>query len=115
MARDHVELTRWYAGRSSVVAVRGAVDCNSCRRLSATIGDALDAAPARLVIDLCGVELVDSMSLAVLVDTRRRALRHGVELRLVCDVPSALQVLALTGLDRAFDIYRTNQAALEDR
>lgn len=59
------------------------------------------------------LRFVDSTGLAVLVQARRRALRRGIDLKLACDVPGTLKVLALTGLNRSFDVYPTSERALE--
>jgi anti-sigma B factor antagonist len=87
-----------------VVMVRGALDVGHALHLSTALDDVLATGPRRLVVDLCAAELVDSTGLAVLVRARRRALRLGVEFTLACDVPGTLKVLALTGLDRSFNI-----------
>ncbi len=112
MGRSRFEVTRRDAGSVSVLVVRGAVDLSRCRRLVAAIHEAFRDAPEQLVLDLCGIEFVDSSGLGVLVHARRRALRRGIQLKLVCNVPSALKVLSLTGLDRAFDVYPTSERAL---
>lgn len=65
------------------------------------------------MIDLCQLELVDASGLAVLVHARARALRQGTELKLVCDVPSTLRVLAVTRLDRAFEIAPTTDVGMQ--
>ncbi len=113
MAHGTFEVTRRDTGRLSVLVVRGAIDITRSHRLGSAIHEVLGDGPQQLVLDLCGVELVDSTGLAVLVDARRRALRQGIELRLACDAPRALKVLALTGLDRAFDIYPSSEGAVE--
>lgn len=112
MGHSRFDVTRRDAGSVTVLAVRGAVDMSRCRRLVAAIHEALRDGPEQLVLDLCGIEFVDSSGLGVLVHARRRALRLGIQLKLVCNVPSALKVLSLTGLDRAFDVYPTSEGAL---
>ena len=95
-----------------MLVVRGGVDVARARQLGSAINDALGATPERLVIDLCDVEFVDSTGLAVLVNARRRTLRQGIELRLVCDVPRTLRALAITQLDRALDVHSSREDAL---
>ncbi len=113
MAHFSFEVTRPDAARVSVLVASGALDIVSCRRLSSAVNEMLGTGPEGLVIDVCAVEFVDSTGLAILVQARRRALRAGIELRLVCDAPTTLKVLALTGLSRSFDIYPTREDALE--
>lgn len=106
------EVSRRDLGAVCVLVVRGQVDIARARRLGSAINHALGAKPERLVIDLCDVEFPDSIGLAVLVHARRRTLRQGIELRIVCDVPSTLEALALTQLDRGLDVHRTREDAL---
>jgi anti-sigma B factor antagonist len=106
------EVVRRDLGTVCILVVRGGVDIARARQLGSTINDALGTTPERLVIDLCDVEFVDPTGLAVLVNARRRTLRQGIELRLVCDVPSTLRVLAITQLDRALDVHRSREEAL---
>jgi anti-sigma B factor antagonist len=95
-----------------VVIVRGALDLAHSLHLNTALDHVLETAPRRLVVDLCAAELVDSAGLAVLVRVRRRALRLGVELTLACDVPGTLKVLALTGLDRSFNVLHSGAAGI---
>ena len=106
------EVTHRDLGTVCVRVARGEMDVARARRLGSAINEVLGRGPQRLVIDLCDVEFVDSSGLAVLVHARRRTLRQGIELRLVCDVPSTLRVLALTQLDRVFDVHRSREHAL---
>jgi anti-sigma B factor antagonist len=106
------EVVRRESGTVCVLVVRGEIDIARARRLGSAINEVLGTGRERLVIDLCDVEFVDSSALAVLVHARRRALRQDIELRLVCDVRSTLRVLAVTQLDRVFDIHRSREQAL---
>lgn len=107
------EVLRRESGTVCVLVVRGDIDITRARRLGSAINGVLGTGPQRLVIDLCDVAFVDSTALAVLVHARRRALRQDIELRLVCDVASTLRVLAVTQLDRVFDVHRSRENALQ--
>lgn len=106
------EIARRDLATACVLVVHGEVDIARSRRLGSAINHALGANPKRLVIDLCDVEFVDSTGLAVLGHARRRTLRQAIELRLVCDTRSTLEMLALTQLDRALDVRRSRKDAL---
>lgn len=96
--RGRLEVTRHNAGPSTVLIVSGKIDVFRCRQLGSAIDDALRQTPLRLVIDLCDAEVVDATGLAVLVRARAFARRRGIQLKLVCDSPSTLKVLALAGV-----------------
>ncbi len=76
------------------------------------LSEVLRERPARLVIDLNKLELLDSTGLSVLLNARRRAVRAGVELSLVCDVRATLRLLEITRLDRDFNVFPSVEAAL---
>ena len=70
----------------------------------------MDEGHYRLVVDLEGVEFMDSTGLGVLVSCLKRAKEHGGDLSLVCTSPQILRVLSITGLDKVFEV----RASLDD-
>ncbi|MGH2874450.1 MAG: STAS domain-containing protein, partial [Solirubrobacteraceae bacterium] len=52
-----------------------------------------------LVLDLCGVEFIDSTGLSVLVKAHKRATEAGRSFKLIRGGPQAQRLLALTGLN----------------
>lgn len=65
----------------------------------------------RLAVDLNGVEFMDSSGLAVLISGLRRTKEHDGSLVLISPTASVKRVLAITGLDRVFDIYDSVEKA----
>lgn len=108
------EVTHRICEKASVLDVRGELDLAHASTLGVAVNQALASNPQRLVIDLCRVPFIDPRGLAVLLGARRRALHAGIELRLACDVGSTLRLLALTRLDRDFDVRPTRAAALSE-
>lgn len=100
-------------GAVAVLAVTGELDIARCPRLGVAINEALRTRPSALVVDLCGVTFADSTALALLLNARRRTQQQRIPLRLACNVPSTLQLLELTRLDRDFEVYPSRQAALK--
>jgi anti-anti-sigma factor len=60
-----------------------------------------------VVVDLSGVEEIDSLALGVLVLAQKRLTMNGGGLSLVCDRPQVLRQLERTGLDRTFAVRPT--------
>lgn len=58
-----------------------------------------------LVIDMSGVDFCDSTGLGVLVAIVKRVRTAGGDLRLVTDDERLTALLAITRLDRVFDVY----------
>lgn len=61
-----------------------------------------DPAEDQLVIDLAGVQLLDSTGLGALVSLRNRARRDGGRLGLICPDPQLMRLFWFTGLRPAF-------------
>jgi anti-sigma B factor antagonist len=64
------------------------------------------------VIDLSGVEFIDSTGLSVLLNGLRRVTRAQGKMALVISNPTVLRLFEITRLDSTFDIYSTREAAL---
>jgi anti-sigma B factor antagonist len=60
----------------------------------------------QVVVDLRGVEFMDSTGLGVLVGALKRLREQEGDLALVCTEGPVLKILTLTGLDRVFPIHR---------
>ena len=67
------------------------------------------------IVDLEGVEFIDSAGLGVLLGGRERAQSRNGDLVLVATGRSVVRVLELTGLTRVFEIHASRVAALGDR
>jgi anti-sigma B factor antagonist len=78
----HVELEPLRAEAMMIVRVSGALDRFSGPRLKDMLLRAVDTGTNQLIIDLSGVNSVDSSGLGVLVGTLKRARQVGGDLRL---------------------------------
>jgi anti-anti-sigma factor len=98
--RSSVDLSAEFevAGDSTVLYLRGEIDLSNADRLRDALAPHLDS-DRRLVIDLGGVEFLDSSCLAVLVQSR--GLLEAAGGRFLLREPSrvAAEVLRLSGLD----------------
>jgi anti-anti-sigma factor len=65
-----------------------------------------------LVLDLAELSFIDSSGLAALVAGYKAAMEAGGNLKLASLAPQVAQVLALTHLDRVFEIYAKVDEAL---
>jgi anti-sigma B factor antagonist len=95
-----------------VLALHGDLDVEGGPVLRDALQGALDELPgARLVVDLEGVDFLDSAGIGVLVGGRERARSLDGDLVLVATGRNVLKVLELTGLDRAFEIHASRDEA----
>lgn len=99
-------------GALAAVAVRGEIDIRSAPDLRAWLGRAVDEGATQLVLDLSGVEFMDSSGLGVLVGVHKRLARIGGRLRVVGVSAPVARLLAVTGLTRVFDVRDSTGTAL---
>jgi anti-anti-sigma factor len=88
----------------ALVTLVGEIDMSTVGRLSAVVGDLLNPAPPRLVLDLAGVTFCDSQGLGTLVVLSRKAAMAQSVLVLVNVGDFLLRVLDITGLRGALMI-----------
>ncbi|HTJ71762.1 MAG TPA: STAS domain-containing protein [Actinospica sp.] len=94
----------------AVLLVSGEVDLAGSARLSAALGAAL-APGAPLVVDLSGVDFLDSAGLRALALAERTAADLGGRL-LIVPSPAAMRVFEITGLAAAFELCRDLDGAV---
>jgi anti-sigma B factor antagonist len=96
---------------TTVVHVGGDLDVYTAPRLKETLDEVMTAG-ARLVIDLSGVQFIDSTALAVLVGALQKSQTDGGDFRLVVGDPFLLKIFHITGFDGLFSIYPHVEDAL---
>ena len=105
-----LSITTEAKGEATVVQAGGDLDVYSAPRLKETLDQTLIG--SRLVLDLSGVEFIDSTALGVLVGALQLSRSSGGELRLVVDDPFLLKIFRITGFDGMFSIYPQLEDAL---
>ena len=89
------------------MSLTGEIDMSTVGRLSAVVGDLLNPAPPRVVLDLAGVTFCDSQGLGTLVVLSRKAALAQSVLVLINVGDFLLRVLDITGLRGALMIQET--------
>ncbi len=105
-------LTTREAGDRTVIAVGGEVDVYTAPRLRDTITELVGAGSTELLVDLSGVEFLDSTGLGVLVGGLKKVTATGGSLELVCSSERLLKIFRITGLGKVFTIHDSADAAL---
>lgn len=101
-----------------VLIVVGEVDIRTAPQLRERISQLLAAGSRHLLLDLQGVDFVDSTALSVMVGAHKQLGRDGGRLAIVCSREPVLRVLAVTGLSKVFDLhdsYESLEKAREER
>jgi len=82
-----------------VVAVSGELDLASSATLDQQLTRMLDAAAALVVVDLRGLEFMDSTGLSTLVKAHQRAEQAGKRFALIRGSQQVQRLLSLTGVE----------------
>ena len=89
----------------TIVTICGEIDLYTAPRLHSELAGLLaDGMPARVVIDMSGVEFCDSTGMNVLLSCLRRARERGGELEIAAPKPAVRKILQVTGLDSVFTL-----------
>lgn len=86
-------------GEMCVVAVSGELDLASSATLDQQLTRMLDAAAALVVVDLRGLEFMDSTGLSTLVKAHQRAEQAGKRFALIRGSQQVQRLLSLTGVE----------------
>jgi len=96
----------------AVIMLGGEVDVYTSPRLKQEMVDLLNQGQVHLIVDLNGVEYLDSTGLGVLIGGLKRARERDGDLRLICENMRILRIFEITGLTKIFEIDNNEGDAL---
>lgn len=96
----------------TVLEVGGEVDVATAPRLREQLIKLVNDQRYRIVVDLLGVDFIDSTGLGVLIGALKRVRTHDGDLVLVCADARIVKVFEITGLDRVFEIHGSVDGAV---
>jgi anti-sigma B factor antagonist len=96
--------TRTEGGRT-VVEVGGEIDVYTAPKLREQLVELVNDGSYHLIVDMEGVDFLDSTGLGVLVGGLKRVRAHEGSLRLVCTQERILKIFRITGLTKVFPIH----------
>lgn len=101
-------------GVHTVVSVTGEIDVYTAPALRERLNELIAGGEHHLVVDMAGVDFLDSTGLGVLVGGLKRVRSHEGTLQLVCDQEKILKVFRITGLTKVFGIHPSLAPALSN-
>ena len=96
----------------AILSVRGEVDVYTAPKFRERLIELVSEGKHQIVVDLEGVEFLDSTGLGVLVGGLKRLRSHDGDLVLVCTQSRILKVFEITGLTKVFAIHDSIDAAV---
>ncbi len=99
----------------TVIAVRGAINFGeSARQFSSFLQGLLDSGVPAVLVDMSGIDNVDSTGLGELVGYLQRFEKEGRRLALLRPHRRILSLLRLTRLDEIFPVYEDREGAIAE-
>jgi anti-sigma B factor antagonist len=95
-----------------VINVRGEIHVSTAPAFSQRLTSAIESGKTAIVLDLSGVEFIDSTGLSVLLNGLRRVHQLNGRLAIVCANPTVLRSFQITKLDSTFDIFSDRESAI---
>lgn len=104
---------RWVDGekRTAIYEASGEIDLHRSAEFQQALLALAAEKPEQIVLDLAGVDYMDSSGVASLVKLLARVRRDGIGLKLAGMKPRVRSVFEITRLDTVFDIYGSTEEA----
>lgn len=99
-------------GGRTIVTVSGEIDVYTAPVLREKLNELVGEGQHHLVVDMEGVDFLDSTGLGVLVGGLKKVRQHDGSLHLVCTSEKILKVFRITGLTKVFPIHDSVEGAL---
>jgi anti-sigma B factor antagonist len=99
--------------RNVVLRVVGEIHATTAPQFSERLNAAISEGRTGVVLDLIGVEFIDSTGLSVLLNGLRRVTRVRGAMVIACANPTVLRLFEITKLDSTFDIVPNCDEAIE--
>lgn len=97
---------------TALVQLAGEMDMASTPRAKEVMNELLGQGVRHLIVNLHGIDYLDSTALGALVGTMRRAREQGGELHLVNPSNRVRRLFEITRLTSAFSIHATEEEAM---
>lgn len=99
-------------GGATVIEATGRLDMVAAPQLKALVQSAVGEAKTPVVVELSGVQFMDSTGLGALISGLRTTRQAGSDLRIAGATAQVLSVLTMTRIDRIIQPYRSVEDAL---
>lgn len=97
--------------QGSFIVLAGDADLSAASDLEEMVTAAVAGGERAVIVDLTDATLIDSRTIAVLVQWTEKLATAGGSLRIVCANPNILRLLARIGLDRTLTVFPNRDEA----
>jgi anti-sigma B factor antagonist len=108
-----MEITERIIADVCIISISGRIDTITSKDLEAKLNDAIEKRKEKMIINLAKVDYISSVGLRVLLAALKRQKHNQGSLPLVSLQPFVQNVFKITGLDKVFQIFPTEDAAFQ--
>ena len=101
----HLQVSTSTVGQTAVVSAVGELDLHTAPELAAALQEQTSQGRQLLVVDLGGVDFMDSTGLSTIVAAVAASRGYGGEVRAVAATDKIKKVFTLTGVDQQIGIF----------
>ena len=100
------------AAGADIIRVDGEIHVTTAPEFAHGLTQAIEGGRTHIVLDMSGVEFIDSTGLSVLLNGLRLVNQKRGRLALVCANPTVLRLFQITKLDGTFEIFDDRATAI---
>jgi len=108
-----MEIVKNTLGDTTVLHLNGRLDLNSSGEVKNRIKDLLDKRAKKIILNLARVDFINSSGLGVLISVLKDIRLANSKLAITNLSPYVHEIFEITQLVNIFDIYKTEEAALD--
>jgi anti-sigma B factor antagonist len=105
-----MKITTSFENGVLAAGIHGRFDAHTVESYIQSVADRVGLDYPEVVLDMSGVEFMDSSALAALVTTLKRCMEAGGSIVLVAASPAVRLILELTRLDEVFRVADANES-----
>lgn len=107
-----MQLRETREGDIYIIEISGRMDTINSKEIEAKLDSLLENNNAKIIIDLAAVDYISSVGLRVLLAALKKQREQKGSMKLVSLQPFVKDIFKMTGFDKIFSIYSTQEEAM---
>ncbi len=100
------------AGKVCIIVLNGRLDAYSSNKLEEKVNSLIDNSCLEMVINFDGVDYISSSGLRVILSAVKQLRKNQGDVKLACLKPYVMEVFDISGFTQLFEIYPTEEEAV---
>lgn len=108
-----MEIAEKNNGDICIITISGRIDAVTSKDVEAKLDGAIEERKEKIIINLAKVDYISSVGLRVLLAALKKQRQNQGSLQLASLQPFVQNIFKITGLDKVFQIFPTEEAAFQ--